>query len=350
MSKNPLDLAPGRKLTREEVADALRLAVIAELDAISLYLQLARAIDDEAVRRVFEDVAREEKTHVGEFMALLKHLDPEQAEELGKGAAEVKELTGLEARDPGAQPAAEQRGQAGPETRVAAEAKRLAESARTVIRRLPTALVGRGADAVAVERPDGRIVLALQEISQRFRVSQRALDRALGTGLQIEMPEASRAALALASSEERYVVEALIREGGIRLPMGGWDEPGSSIADVARAVAELSKRGYRRPYVLFVSPARYARMLRVSERTGLTDLERAKALVDDVVFSHAVPDDRAILVSSSPEVVDVAFGGNAEVDYIGPEDGFHAFRAWSSIAVRVKLPDGIVVMEEAGQR
>ncbi|MEM4871424.1 MAG: ferritin family protein, partial [Thermofilaceae archaeon] len=71
LSKHPLDLPVGRKLSKEEVADALRLSIIAELDAISLYLQLARSIDDENVRRVFEDIAREEKTHVGEFLAVL---------------------------------------------------------------------------------------------------------------------------------------------------------------------------------------------------------------------------------------------------------------------------------------
>ncbi|ADV64662.1 ferritin family protein [Desulfurococcus mucosus] len=94
MSKNPLILQPGRKLTREEIAEALRLSIIAELDAVNLYLQLARSIDDENVRKVFEDVANEEKTHIGEFLALLEALDPEQSKRLGEGASEVKELTG----------------------------------------------------------------------------------------------------------------------------------------------------------------------------------------------------------------------------------------------------------------
>jgi rubrerythrin len=100
MSKHPLDLPAGRKLSREEVAEALRLSIVAELDAINLYLQLARSIDDERIRRVFEDIAREEKTHVGEFLALLKSLDQEQVEELRKGAEEVRGLTGIAVQDP----------------------------------------------------------------------------------------------------------------------------------------------------------------------------------------------------------------------------------------------------------
>lgn len=91
--RHPLDPTKD-KLDSSDVVDVVRLAIVAELDAISFYLQVARRVEDEAVRRVFEDVAREEKTHVGEFLALLKRLDPEQARELEKGFQEVSELLG----------------------------------------------------------------------------------------------------------------------------------------------------------------------------------------------------------------------------------------------------------------
>jgi rubrerythrin len=59
-AKHPLDILREEKFDSLEVADALRLAIIAELDAISLYLQLAKYVDDERVKKVFEDVARGE--------------------------------------------------------------------------------------------------------------------------------------------------------------------------------------------------------------------------------------------------------------------------------------------------
>jgi rubrerythrin len=43
---------------------------------------------------VLLDVAKEEKTHVGEFQALLLLLDPEQTEELEAGRKEVEEELG----------------------------------------------------------------------------------------------------------------------------------------------------------------------------------------------------------------------------------------------------------------
>jgi len=80
----------GKKILDREI---LRLAIIAELDAVSLYEQLAAATENEAIREVLLDVAREEKTHVGEFQTLLLREDAEQVEELQHGKKEVeKEL------------------------------------------------------------------------------------------------------------------------------------------------------------------------------------------------------------------------------------------------------------------
>ncbi|AKG38304.1 MAG: ferritin family protein [Infirmifilum sp.] len=92
LGKNPLEIPSGKRFSKDELAQAIRLAIIAELDAINLYVQLANAAEDPLVKKVFMDVAREEKTHVGEFLALLKTLDPEQVGELEKGAREVAEL------------------------------------------------------------------------------------------------------------------------------------------------------------------------------------------------------------------------------------------------------------------
>ncbi|MEM0243045.1 MAG: ferritin family protein [Candidatus Aenigmatarchaeota archaeon] len=69
----------------------LRLGIIAELDAINLYEQLAAKTEDQKIKKVLLDVAKEEKTHVGEFLSLLLEIDKEQKEELKKGEEEIKE-------------------------------------------------------------------------------------------------------------------------------------------------------------------------------------------------------------------------------------------------------------------
>lgn len=72
--------------------EILRVAVMAELDAVSLYEQLAAATENEEIKKILLDVAKEEKTHVGEFQTLLLKEDKQQVEELEHGKEEVEEI------------------------------------------------------------------------------------------------------------------------------------------------------------------------------------------------------------------------------------------------------------------
>jgi len=72
--------------------EILRVGIIAELDAINLYEQLASITKDSSLKKVFLDIAKEEKTHVGEFLTLLLMKDKEGEKEFKNGKEEVKEL------------------------------------------------------------------------------------------------------------------------------------------------------------------------------------------------------------------------------------------------------------------
>ncbi len=91
LSQMPIDLSKVRKENLEK--EILRAGIIAELDAISLYEQLADMTKDNNTRKVLLDIAKEEKTHVGEFLSLLLKIDEGQVQELEKGKKEVEELT-----------------------------------------------------------------------------------------------------------------------------------------------------------------------------------------------------------------------------------------------------------------
>lgn len=89
LSKIPivLDKIKQKDLNKE----ILRAAIVAEMDAISLYEQMADLTENDEIRRVLLDVAKEEKTHVGEFQILLLQQDEEQVRELEAGKKEVEE-------------------------------------------------------------------------------------------------------------------------------------------------------------------------------------------------------------------------------------------------------------------
>ena len=91
LSQIPINL---EKIKKEDVdKEILRVGMIAELDAVSLYEQMASMTENENIKKLLLDIAKEEKTHLGEFQALLLKEDKEQEKELEEGKKEVDELT-----------------------------------------------------------------------------------------------------------------------------------------------------------------------------------------------------------------------------------------------------------------
>jgi rubrerythrin len=89
LSKIPLELS---NVSKEDIdKEILRAAIIAELDAVNLYEQMANLTKNENIKAVLLDIAKEEKTHIGEFQALLLQFDPQHKQELEAGAKEVEE-------------------------------------------------------------------------------------------------------------------------------------------------------------------------------------------------------------------------------------------------------------------
>lgn len=78
------------KLNKEELIRALRFSIAAEYEAVQLYTQLADSISEPNAEKVLRDIANEELVHVGEFMAVLKDLNPEEEKFYQQGSDEVK--------------------------------------------------------------------------------------------------------------------------------------------------------------------------------------------------------------------------------------------------------------------
>ena len=91
LSKIPIDLERAKKEDLDK--EILRVGIIAELDAINLYEQMAAITQNKNIKKILLDIAKEEKTHVGEFQTLLLKEDKEQEKELEEGKKEVEELT-----------------------------------------------------------------------------------------------------------------------------------------------------------------------------------------------------------------------------------------------------------------
>jgi uncharacterized linocin/CFP29 family protein len=356
LSKHPLELPPKRELSKEEITEAIRLNAIAELDAVNLYEQLANYIQDENVKKVFLDIAKEEKTHVGEFLALLKSYDPEQASELLAGAKEVEALTGIKTNgDPADAKEVVKNGSnsdiLGMIRSKVLEGTKGLRYFRGVI---PVISLGRGTEFVQVVEGEELKFSQLQEIESIFSVKLRELEFWKKTGIAPELASAVRAGMKLAKLEDELILKGsekgnvkglLTCSSSPRIAMGDWNRPSAGLEDAVSALALLSSNGAPRPYALLLSPADYAKLVKFTEHTGVSELKRIEELFNRVLMVPSLPEGKSLALSASSAVADIVFGGDTEVDEIGPRNGEIEYRAWETLLLRIKMPEGIVILE-----
>ena len=88
---NPFAGNVERKMTKEELIQAIRFDISGELEAIYGYEAHYLATDDPLAKEVLKDIRDEEKAHIGELMTLLRYLDPKEQEKFDGGVEEVHE-------------------------------------------------------------------------------------------------------------------------------------------------------------------------------------------------------------------------------------------------------------------
>jgi uncharacterized linocin/CFP29 family protein len=200
--------------------------------------------------------------------------------------------------------------------------------------------------------------ILLHEISIEIEIPQRLVDLVEKTGdsnvLSIIYDKASE----FAGLENKVVLDGcdefnglLNTDGVLSANISGWDEPGSAIIEISNALRLFMENNIVPPYKLFISPSRYAKLIRVYERAGIMELERLKRLVNDVIITNILPDNIALLVSANKNYLDIVYGVDTRYDYIGLENGNHIYRLWETIALRIRNPKAIIVLkEESGKQ
>ncbi|SHI16411.1 Ubiquinone biosynthesis protein COQ7 [Sporobacter termitidis DSM 10068] len=86
---NPFVGNSPKQLTPEELAQAIRVDLAGELEAIIGYEAHAMSTNDERVKKVLNHIADEERQHVGELQQLLYILSPKEMEQTEKGRQEI---------------------------------------------------------------------------------------------------------------------------------------------------------------------------------------------------------------------------------------------------------------------
>ncbi|KLU59909.1 ubiquinone biosynthesis protein COQ7 [Peptococcaceae bacterium CEB3] len=88
---NPYLANMPKQLSADELAQALRVDIAGEYEAIIGYEAHALATTDERAKKVLYHIADEERQHVGELQQLLYILSPKEAEFTEKGKQAVQQ-------------------------------------------------------------------------------------------------------------------------------------------------------------------------------------------------------------------------------------------------------------------
>ncbi|CDZ24272.1 hypothetical protein CCDG5_1155 [[Clostridium] cellulosi] len=91
---NPFVVDVPRKLSADELAQAIRVDIAGEYEAIIGYEAHALATDDENAKKVLRHIAEEEMHHVGELQELLFRLCPREKQKVEAGKMELQSMTG----------------------------------------------------------------------------------------------------------------------------------------------------------------------------------------------------------------------------------------------------------------
>jgi uncharacterized protein len=85
-------MCPEEGLSDEDLCRAIRLDIAAEEDAIHLYVAHAGATDCECAKKVLNEIADDERVHVGQLQELLAKLEPDDKVKQAEGAAEMHKI------------------------------------------------------------------------------------------------------------------------------------------------------------------------------------------------------------------------------------------------------------------
>ena len=214
-------------------------------------------------------------------------------------------------------------------------------------------LVGRtDPEPIVAER---EIFLRVPIIYKDFVLHWRDVELSRKLGAPLDASRAVRAAHFVADREDqllfngepRFHVEGLLNATGRKvMKRSDWSTYGTAYRDIVRASETLLDDNHHRPFALAVSAKDYARLVQQREGQFVPEIDPILRLCDDGVYtSPAIPEGRAVLLSTGDQNVDIAVTEDLTVAYLGERDQDFPFRVYECLVLRIKRPKAICTIE-----
>ena len=199
---------------------------------------------------------------------------------------------------------------------------------------------------------EGRLV-ELEELSSDFSLDVKDFAQAERMGVPVSFSPALAAAQDIARQEDGVLFHGsqatgasglLNAEGAHQLDKGDWSEEGALVQDFARAVDALGNSGYPGPYGVVISPGTRAMAHRVLRGARL-EIQLLDGLAEAGLYASSALDDQMLVMEVGRGNADLALGMDITTGYLDQDETTHIFRILETLALRVKRPDSIVVLQ-----
>lgn len=193
--------------------------------------------------------------------------------------------------------------------------------------------------------------LAVPMLQQVFELSIRRVEGHLRMGLPLDLGPVEDAAEAVARREEDLIYFGIDELGlpGLMSAAGrnrqrcqDWGKVEQALNDVLAAVNRLDESGFRGPYALALSPARYSALFRRYEGSDMLQLDHLRRLCEGGVFK--APIQGAMVVD--PRVGTLTVGQDLRVGYSGNDGTHYKLFASESLVLLIDEPAAICTLEE----
>ncbi len=188
-----------------------------------------------------------------------------------------------------------------------------------------------------------------------FQIHWRDIESSAQVGVPFDCSLAAAASFFVASTEDDMIfngrpdldIDGLLTVANRQtLSKGDWAEAGAIFADVVGASEKLGKAGFYGPYALVLSPKLYALSNRVYANTGVLEIEQVEKIADAGVYrSSQLGDDKALLISTGSQNMDLAISQDLTTAYLDTEKMNHVFRVMEILTLRIKRPGAICTFE-----
>jgi uncharacterized linocin/CFP29 family protein len=200
-----------------------------------------------------------------------------------------------------------------------------------------------------------RKYLPLPIIYKDFKIHWRDIETAKKIGVPIDFSVAAVAASQVAISEDKLIFHGdketgfmglLNVEGRNKVKKSDWTKEGEAFSNILEAVEKLNESGFYSNLALALNPKDYATLHRLYGNSGTLEIDHIKKLFDVGVFTTpVVPQNKAVLVATGIENMDLFVSQDVITAYINYENMDHYFRVLEIVALRIKRPESVCTIE-----